>query len=125
MTALVADDLANELVPKWLRVTFAQENPGGSRHVVSTEDLVIDGKVEGTIELGDHSLSIGPGAKVVADLAARSITISGTGVKNDFATADKAVRIMPGQMALLRMPWGPHSTAIWRDSNSTPDLLAL
>ncbi len=38
LTALVADDLANELVPKWLRVTFAQENPGGSRHVVSTED---------------------------------------------------------------------------------------
>ena len=46
--------------------------------VVSTEDLVIDGKVEGTIELGDHSLTIGPGAAVIADLAAKSVTISGT-----------------------------------------------
>ena len=27
--------------------------------VVSSEDLVIDGKVEGTIELGDHNLTIG------------------------------------------------------------------
>jgi len=46
--------------------------------VVSSGDLVIDGKVEGTIELGDHSLIIGPGAGVVAHLVAKSVTISGT-----------------------------------------------
>lgn len=46
--------------------------------VVSTGDLVIDGQVQGTIELGDHSLTIGPGASVVADLAAKVVTISGT-----------------------------------------------
>jgi cytoskeletal protein CcmA (bactofilin family) len=45
--------------------------------VVSTEDLVIDGQVEGTIELGDHSLTIGSGASVVADLVAKTVTISG------------------------------------------------
>ncbi len=45
--------------------------------VVSTEDLVIDGQVQGTIELGDHNLMIGPGASIVADLVARTITISG------------------------------------------------
>ena len=39
--------------------------------VVSTEDLVIDGQVQGTIELGDHSLTIGQGASVVADLVAK------------------------------------------------------
>ncbi len=50
--------------------------------VVSTEDLVIDGQVQGTIELGDHSLTIGPGASVVADLAAKVITVSGTVVGN-------------------------------------------
>ena len=47
-------------------------------NVVSTEDLVIDGKVEGTIELGDHSLTIGQSAAVIADLVAKSVTISGT-----------------------------------------------
>ena len=45
--------------------------------VVSTQDLVIDGQVQGTIELGDNSLTIGPGASVVADLSANFVTISG------------------------------------------------
>jgi cytoskeletal protein CcmA (bactofilin family) len=46
--------------------------------IVSAEDLTIDGSVEGSIELGDHSLTIGPGATVKANLSARSITISGS-----------------------------------------------
>ena len=46
--------------------------------VVSKEDLVIDGQIHGSIELGDHSLTIGQGADVVADLAAKSVSISGT-----------------------------------------------
>lgn len=45
--------------------------------VVSTQDLVIDGQVQGTIELGNHTLTIGPGASVVADLSASAVTISG------------------------------------------------
>jgi cytoskeletal protein CcmA (bactofilin family) len=45
--------------------------------VVSTEDLVIDGQVEGTIENGNHSLVIGTAAIVVADLVAKSVTIAG------------------------------------------------
>lgn len=50
--------------------------------VVSSGDLVIDGQVRGTIELGDHSLTIGPDASVVADLAAKVVTVSGTVVGN-------------------------------------------
>ncbi len=45
--------------------------------VVSEEDLTIDGTVDGSIELGSHSLSIGAAASVSADLFAKSITISG------------------------------------------------
>ena len=45
--------------------------------VTSTENLTIDGRVEGTIDLGDHSLTIGSGASVQADLVAQSIIISG------------------------------------------------
>ena len=45
--------------------------------ITSTENLTIDGRVEGTIELGDHSLTIGAGASVEADLAAQTIVISG------------------------------------------------
>jgi len=46
--------------------------------IVSSEDLTIDGSVEGSIELGNHSLVIGQGAAVKADLTAKAITISGT-----------------------------------------------
>lgn len=46
--------------------------------IVSDADLVIHGQVEGTIEVGDHTLTIGPGASVVADLVANTLTISGT-----------------------------------------------
>ena len=45
--------------------------------VVSTEDLIIDGQVQGTIELGDHGLTIGQSASVTADLIAKTVTISG------------------------------------------------
>ena len=45
--------------------------------VVSTEDLVIDGQVQGTIDMGGHVLTIGPSASVVADLDAKEVTISG------------------------------------------------
>ena len=45
--------------------------------VVSSGDLVIDGEIQGTIELGDHSLTIGSTASVVANLSAKTVIISG------------------------------------------------
>ena len=47
-------------------------------NVTSAGDLVIDGKVEGSIEIGNHNLTIGETAAVVADLIARDVTIAGT-----------------------------------------------
>ncbi len=46
--------------------------------VVSAEDLVIDGRVDGSIELSEHSLTIGAGGLLKADLFAKRIMISGT-----------------------------------------------
>ena len=46
--------------------------------IVSAEDLTIDGVVDGSIELGNHNLTIGAGAEVKADLTAKIITISGS-----------------------------------------------
>jgi cytoskeletal protein CcmA (bactofilin family) len=45
--------------------------------ITSAQDLRIDGKVEGTIEVGNHGLIIGASAAVKANLVARSIVISG------------------------------------------------
>ena len=42
------------------------------------EDLTVEGRVEGKIELEDHNLSIGPGAEVHAEVHARSVMIAGT-----------------------------------------------
>lgn len=55
--------------------------------VISTEDLTIDGTVEGSIELGDHSLTIGPDATIKADLLAKTVTIAGT-VKGNVTAAE-------------------------------------
>ena len=45
--------------------------------IVSSGDLVIDGQVVGTIDLGDHDLTIGPTAAVQANLVAKCVTVSG------------------------------------------------
>jgi cytoskeletal protein CcmA (bactofilin family) len=54
--------------------------------ITSAEDLTIDGSVEGSIELGNHSLTIGAGAAVKADLTAKTVTISGSVTGNVRAT---------------------------------------
>lgn len=54
--------------------------------VISAEDLTIEGRVEGTIELGGHSLIVGVGATILADLKAHTISISGAVTGNVIAT---------------------------------------
>ena len=45
---------------------------------ISGQDkLYVDGEVEGTIELADHHLTIGPNGRVQADIHAREIVIQG------------------------------------------------
>ena len=61
--------------------------------IVSEENLTIDGRVEGTIEVGDHSLNIGPGAAVKADLIAKAVMISGEVTGN--VTASERVHLQP------------------------------
>jgi cytoskeletal protein CcmA (bactofilin family) len=54
--------------------------------ITSSQDLRIDGKVEGAIEVGDHLLTVGAGAAVKANLVARSILISGSVIGDVTAT---------------------------------------
>lgn len=56
--------------------------------VISEEDLTIDGDVEGSIELGGHSLTIGQAARIRADLMAKTVTISGK-VNGNVRAVDK------------------------------------
>jgi cytoskeletal protein CcmA (bactofilin family) len=45
--------------------------------VKGSEDLIVDGRVEGTITLTESRLTIGPNANVAADLSARDVLILG------------------------------------------------
>ncbi|MGA2594090.1 MAG: polymer-forming cytoskeletal protein [Bryobacteraceae bacterium] len=46
--------------------------------IFSREDLFVDGDVEGTIELMEHKLTIGPNGKVHAGVKAREVIALGT-----------------------------------------------
>jgi cytoskeletal protein CcmA (bactofilin family) len=45
--------------------------------VKGNEDLILDGRVEGTVTLLDNRLTIGPNANVAADLSAKDVLILG------------------------------------------------
>ena len=53
-----------------------------------SEDLFIDGKVEGTIELREHNLSVGPNGQVHANINAKEVVVLGT-VKGDILAVDR------------------------------------
>jgi cytoskeletal protein CcmA (bactofilin family) len=55
--------------------------------LTSSEDMTIDGHVEGSIEVLDQALTIGPDADIRADIMARVVTIHGTVIGNIRASA--------------------------------------
>jgi len=56
--------------------------------IFGREDLTIDGEVEGTVELQEHRLTVGPNGKVMASIKAREAVILGT-VHGNVETRDK------------------------------------
>lgn len=60
--------------------------------VKGSEDLIIDGRVEGTITLAENRLTVGPTANVAADLAARDVLIQGRVQGNVVATGRVELR---------------------------------
>ncbi len=53
-----------------------------------SEDLYIDGQVEGTIELREHNLTIGPNGRVQANVAAKEVVLLGT-LKGNVRAVDR------------------------------------
>ena len=46
--------------------------------IYSEEDLFIDGKVEGLLELKDHKLTVGPNGRADTNITAREVVVQGT-----------------------------------------------
>jgi len=60
--------------------------------LTGSEDLTVDGRVEGSIDLPDHALTIGPNATIHARIAADVVTVFGS-VVGDIAARDTIIRI--------------------------------
>ncbi len=58
--------------------------------VTGGEDLVIQGKIEGTIDLGEHEVDVGQSGRVNADIIARVVKIDGE-VAGDVRGHEKVV----------------------------------
>src|SRR4029077_20172627 len=53
-----------------------------------SEDLLIDGSVEGLVQLDERKLTVGASAKVTADIIAREVVVYGT-VKGNLRAKDR------------------------------------
>jgi cytoskeletal protein CcmA (bactofilin family) len=67
--------------------------------LISSEDMTIDGRVEGSIEVRNHHLTIGPNASIEADIAARLVTL--------FGKVSEASRRRSAWRSVRARPWRP------------------
>ena len=65
--------------------------------VTGDEDLVIEGTVEGTVELGSHQVTVGPSGKVNADIHAKVVNIDGE-VSGDLNGGEKVIISKSGRV---------------------------
>ena len=74
--------------------------------VKGSEDLVVDGRIEGTVTLAESRLTIGPTASVQADLFAKDVLILGAVQGNVVASGRVELRagcVMEGDIRALRL----------------------
>ena len=74
--------------------------------VKGSEDLIVDGQVEGTVTLTESRLTIGPNANVAADLSAKDVLVLGHVQGNIVAAGRVELRAgcsMEGDIRALRL----------------------
>jgi cytoskeletal protein CcmA (bactofilin family) len=70
--------LAGEVSNERRQVAWIGQGVTVEGKITSTQDIRIDGRVQGSIEVGQHELVLGAGSEVKANLNARSVLIGGT-----------------------------------------------
>lgn len=58
--------------------------------VTASEDLTLEGRVEGTVQVPNHVVTIGPDAQIEGEIRAKGIVVLGV-VKGDVLAAEKVV----------------------------------
>ena len=74
--------------------------------VKGSEDLIVDGQVEGTVNLQENRLTVGPNANVAANLCAKDVLILGRVQGNVVATGRVELRAgcnLEGDIRALRL----------------------
>jgi cytoskeletal protein CcmA (bactofilin family) len=74
--------------------------------VKGNEDVIVDGRVEGTVNLPESRLTIGSNANVAADLSAKDILVLGRVQGNLLATGRVELRagcVVEGNICALRL----------------------
>jgi cytoskeletal protein CcmA (bactofilin family) len=74
--------------------------------VKGSEDLIVDGRIEGTVSLAESRLTIGANANVAADLSAKDVLILGQVQGNVVATGRVELRagcVVEGDIRALRL----------------------
>ena len=56
--------------------------------ITSTQDIRIEGRVHGAVEVGQHELVLGAGSEVKADVNARSVLVGGK-IEGDVTATDR------------------------------------
>jgi len=77
-----------------------------SGEVKGSEDLIVDGRVEGTVSLSESRLTIGPSANVAADLSAKDVLVMGRVQGNIVASGRVELRAgcsLEGDIRALRL----------------------
>jgi cytoskeletal protein CcmA (bactofilin family) len=71
-----------------------------------SEDVIVDGRFEGTINLSEGRLTLGPSANVAADLSAKDVLVMGRLQGNIVATGRVELRagcVVEGNVQALRL----------------------
>jgi len=68
------------------------------------EDLTVEGRVEGKIEMKDHNLWIGPQAKVNAEIHAKSVIVAGDVIGNIFASEMVEIKLSGSVVGNIKCP---------------------
>ena len=92
---------SDSLPPRPVNVATKPINLGKSIKICGelsgNEDLVIDGQIEGSILLKNHTLTVGINAKIKADVVAKSVIVVGE-VKGNITASDRVEIVGKGTM---------------------------
>lgn len=69
--------LAGEVSTERRQVAWIGQAVKVEGRIVSSQDIRVDGNVQGSIEVGQHELVLGAGSDVKADIHARSVLVGG------------------------------------------------